>query len=173
MNTIETIKTRRSIRNFDPEKELTDDQISKLLESARLAPSAGNLQSWYFYIVKNKEKKEEIANAALNQQFIATAPLVIISCADLKRSESKYGDRGRELYAIQDATIATQNIWLTAAELGLGAAWVGAFVEDEIRKILTIPANLRPIAIMPIGYPKESPEPPERRRIEEISKIVD
>ncbi len=173
MNTIETIKTRQSIRRFDTEKELTDNQINTLLESARWAPSAGNLQSWYFYIVKNKEKKEEIANAALDQQFIATAPIVIISCADLERSDSKYGERGRKLYAIQDATIATQNIWLTAVEIGLSAAWVGAFDEDKIRKILNIPENLRPVVIMPVGYPKESPLPSERRRIEEISKMVD
>ncbi len=170
MEVFEAIKKRRSIRKFDSSKKITDKQINKLLEAARWAPSAGNLQSWYFVIIKDQGTKEDIARAALNQDFIAEAPIVIITCADLKRSASRYGQRGISLYAIQDATIALQNIWLTATEMGLGGVWIGAFDEKDVAKVLSLPNHLRPIAIMPIGYPTESPGIPSRRSIKEISR---
>ncbi|MBU3957005.1 nitroreductase family protein [Patescibacteria group bacterium] len=172
MEVFEAIKKRRSIRRFDPTKEVTDKQIEKFLEAARWAPSAGNLQSWFFVVVKNKKTKQELAKATLGQDFVAQAPVVIVSCADLERSASRYGGRGEKLYAFQDATIANQNIWLAATEMGLGAVWVGAFDENEVSRILNLPSHLRPIAILPIGYPAESPSPPSRRSITEISRKV-
>ena len=108
--------------------------------------------------------------AALDQEEVAQAPLVIISCADPEQSASKYGTRGRELYAIQDATIATQNIWLAATAMGLGTVWVGAFNEKKVAKLLDLPSTMRPIASLPIGYPAESPSPPARRSINKIHK---
>lgn len=172
MEVSEAIKKRRSIRKFDPEKEVTDKQIEKLLEAARWAPSAGNLQSWFFVVVRDKKTKEELAEAASGQDFVAQVPVIIISCADLERNASRYGNRGSSFYAFQDATIATQNLWLAATEMGLGAVWVGAFNENEVSRILNLPSHLRPIAILPIGYPAESPSPPPRRSIKEISKKV-
>lgn len=172
MEVFEAIKKRRSIRRFDPKKEVTEEQVEKLLEAARWAPSAGNLQSWFFVVVRDQGVKEELVEAALGQDFIAEAPIVIVSCADLKRSSSRYGNRGSTLYAIQDATIATQNLWLAATEMGLGGAWIGAFDEDKVSQILDLPSRLRPIVILPIGYPAESPLPPPRRSIEEVSRKV-
>ena len=172
MDVFEAIKNRRSIREFDPNKEITDQQIEKLLEATRWAPSAGNLQSYYFIVIKDKDAKEEIARAVSNQDFIAQAPVVIISCADLERSASRYGQRGVSLYAIQDATIALQNLWLQATKMGLGAVWIGAFNEEEVSNILNLSSNLRPIAILPLGYPAESPEAPPRRSIKEVSRKI-
>lgn len=172
MEVFKAIKKRRSIRRFDPNKEITEKQVEKLLEAARWAPSAGNLQSWFFAVVQDKRVKEKLAEAALGQDFIAEAPIIIVSCADLEKSSSRYGNRGTTLYAIQDATIATQNIWLTATEIGLGGVWVGAFDEDKVSQILDLPSHLRPIAILPIGYPAESPSPPPRRSLAEIHKKV-
>lgn len=172
MEVFEAIKKRRSIRRFNPDKKVPDEQIEKLLEAARWAPSAGNLQSWFFIVVKDQETKERLAETAWNQDFVAQAPVVIVSCADLQRCAFRYGSRGETLYAIQDATIATQNIWLTATEMGLGAVWVGAFDEDGVSRILELPSHLRPIAILPIGYPAESPSPPSRRSLKEISRKV-
>jgi len=170
MEVSEAIKKRRSIRKFDPEKEVTDKQIEKLLEAARWAPSAGNLQSWFFVVVKDQKIKDKLVEAALGQDFIAEAPVIIVSCSDLERSATRYGNRGSSLYAIQDATIATQNLWLMATEMGLASIWVGAFDEDRVSQILNLPSHLRPIAIMPIGYPAESPLSPPRRSIKEISR---
>lgn len=170
MKVFEAIKKRRSIRKFDPTKKVTDEKIERLLEAARWAPSAGNLQSWFFFVVSDQKLKQQLVEAALGESFIAEAPVVFISCADLQRSASRYGRRGEALYAIQDATIATQNIWLAATEMGLGMVWIGAFDEDEISRVLELPTHLRPIAILPIGYPAESPSPPTRRSIKEISR---
>lgn len=172
MKVFEAIKKRRSIRRFDPKKEVTEEQVEKLLEAARWAPSAGNLQSWFFVVVRDQGVKEQLIKAALGQDFIAEAPIIIISCADLEKSSSRYGKRGSILYAIQDATIATQNLWLAATEMELGGVWVGAFDEDKVSRILDLPSHLRPIAILPIGYPAESPSPPPRRSLTEIHKKV-
>ncbi len=172
MELFEAIKKRRSIRKFDSTREVTDKQIEKLLEAARWAPSAGNLQSWFFVVIKDQKTKEQIVKAARGQDFIAQASIVIISCVDLKRISSRYGNRGETLYAIQDTSIATQNIWLTATEMGLGAVWIGAFDEKEVSQILNLPSHLRPVALMPIGYPAESPSPPPRRSIKEISRKI-
>jgi nitroreductase len=172
MEVFEAIKKRRSIRKFDSSKEVTDKQIEKLLEAARWAPSAGNLQSWFFVVVKDQKTKEQIVKAAKGQDFIAQASVVIISCIDLERIASRYGSRGETLYAIQDASIATQNIWLAATEMELGAVWIGAFDEERLAEVLNLPGHLRPVAILPIGYPEESPKPPPRRPIKEISKKI-
>lgn len=91
------------------------------------------------------------------------APLVIVACADLT-IENYYGKRGSELYALQDVAASIQNLMLLCYERGLGSVWVGAFTEGGISKILNLPSNLRPISIIPIGYPRESPRPPERVR---------
>lgn len=179
MDVLEAIKKRRAIRRYDPGKDVTGEQIEKLLEAARWAPSAGNLQGRFIIVVRDKVAKERLVEAAWGQSFIAAAPVVFVFCADLERSASKYGNRGRELYAIQDATLAAQNLWLAATEMSLAAGWVGAFDEEEVSRILDLEENLRPITIMPLGYPAklssagaESPSPPPRRAISEISKQV-
>lgn len=172
MKILETIKKRRSIRKFHLEKEVSEKQVNQLLEAARWAPSAGNLQSWYFMVVRLPSLKEELVRAALGQSFIAQASVVIVSCADLKRSASGYGQRGESLYALQDTTIASQNICLAAVEIGLATTWVGAFDEKKVSQILSLPRTLRPIALLPVGYPAQSPSPPPRRSIKEISKII-
>jgi len=172
MEVFEAIKKRRSVRRFDPKREVSGEQVEKLLEAARWAPSAGNLQSWFFVVVRDKTVKERLAEAALGQSFIAEAPVVIVVCADLERSASKYMSRGRELYAIQDTTLAAENLWLAAVGMGLAASWTGAFDEEEVLQILDLEESLRPVAIMPLGYPAESPSPPPRRPVKEISKTI-
>jgi len=169
MDVIEAIKKRRSIRKYNQSKKITDEQIEKLLDVAGLAPSAGNLQSWHFVVIKDSEIKSQIAQAANNQTFIANADVVFVSCADCKRSSSHYGERGKNLYSIQDATLASLNMWLCATSMGLGVCWVGAFDEKRVSEILSLSENLRPVAILPLGYPAESPQAHPRRAIEKIS----
>jgi len=163
----EAIRTRRSIRRFQA-KDVPEELVVKLIDAARWAPSAGNVQPWEFIIVRDPRLKEAIARAALNQRFIAQAPVVIVVCADEMRSGRVYGPRGSTLYCIQDTAAATQNLLLAAHALGLGACWVGAFNEEEVRRILRIPPGVRPVAIVPVGYPAESPRAPPRRGLEEI-----
>ncbi|RLI15860.1 nitroreductase family protein [Candidatus Bathyarchaeota archaeon] len=167
MDVLEAIKGRRSIRAFKSQAVSTEI-VEKLIDAARWAPSAGNIQPWEFIIVRNPEIKRNLAKAALNQSFIEEAPVVIVVCADEIRSSQGYGVRGKTLYCIQDAAAATQNIHLVAYSLGLGTCWVGAFNEEEARKILEIPEGVRPVAIIPVGYPAEKPPARNRRPLNQI-----
>lgn len=157
---LKVIRERRSIRNFQ-KKDIPDEIIKKLIDALIWAPSAGNLQSRKFYFVKDEKTKYDIATAALNQNFIAEAPLVVIGCTD-RRIENRYGDRGVNLYAIQDVACSIMNMMLTAWENGLGSVWVGAFKESDVFEILDMPNNLRPVAIVPVGYPFKIPPAPPR-----------
>ena len=163
----EAIQGRRSIRAFES-REVPEELVERLIEAARWAPSAGNIQPWEFIIVRKQEIKRKLAEAALYQSFIEEAPVVIVVCADEVRSTQGYGMRGKTLYCIQDTAAAIQNIHLAAYSMGLGTCWVGAFREDEARKVLKTPAGLRPVAIIPVGYPAETPSPRSRRPLRQI-----
>lgn len=166
MDVMTAIKNRRSIRRF-LNKEIPRDAIDVLKDALIWAPSAGNLQSRRFYFVFNNDVKNRIVDTALHQTFIAQAPLVVIACADLLIGRS-YGSRGEELYSIQDVACSIENMMLAAHSLGLGSVWVGAFHEDEISKDLDMPPNLRPVAIVPVGYSAHTPSPPRRLEKDEL-----
>jgi nitroreductase len=167
MDVLEAIKGRRSVRAFKSQ-DVSPEIVEKLIDAARWAPSAGNIQPWEFIIVRKPEIKRALAEAALDQTFIEEAPVVIVICANENRSSQGYGIRGKTLYCIQDTAAAIQNIHLAAYSLGLGTCWIGAFREEEAREILNIPHGVRPVAIVPVGYPAESPSPPSRRPISQI-----
>jgi len=167
MDCLQAIYTRRSIRKF-MSKDIGDDKIIEILKAGNAAPSAGNLQARDFIVVRNPEIKLKLAIASLNQMFIAEAPIVIVVCANYPRSMRYYGERGK-LYAEQDATAAVENMLLAIHSLGLGAVWVGAFDEDRVSQILNIPSYVRPIAIIPVGYPAENPGIRRRKDINEIT----
>jgi len=166
MELFEAIKGRRSIRKFK-EEDVDDELIGKIVEAGIWAPSAGDLQSWNAIIVKDDQEKIKIAMAAYFQDFIAKAPVIIVMCANRANAGARYGERGRDLYCIQDTACATQNIMLAAYALGLGAAWIGAFKEEDIAKLLNLPDYLRPVALIPVGYSDEAPKAPPRRSVEE------
>lgn len=167
MDVLETIRLRSSIRSFT-DADVSDDSVKKLIDAARRAPSAGNIQPWEFVIVRNPEIKRRLAAGALDQSFIEEAPVVIVVCADQKASSRGYGSRGANLYCIQDTAAAIENMLLTACALGLGACWVGAFHEEEVRSALRVPESIRPVAIVPVGYPAEKPRSRYKRPLEEI-----
>jgi len=147
--------------------------VTKLLEAAIRAPSAGNCQPWYFFVVRNQEIKRALAHAALGQWFVSEAPVVIVVCAEPERSALRYGNRGTYLYSLQDTAAATEHLLLAAVASGLGACWVGAFDEEEASRALVLPSHLRPVAIVPIGYPTGRPSSrTDRRRLETVSKLV-
>ena len=148
------LPSRHCVRSFDPGKEIPDDKVEKILSAAKMAPSAGNAQDWEFIVIRAGKIKQQLVEAAGNQDFIAPAPVVIIVCLNFKKINPEYGQRGRELYAIQDTAAAAQNILLAATALGLGACWVGAFDEAKVKGVLGLGQNLRPVVIIPIGYPK-------------------
>ena len=160
MEFLEAIRERRSIRNFQ-KKDISQKIVDKLIDALIWAPSAGNLQARKFFFVKDAKLKEDIAAAALNQDFIGEAPLVIVGCTD-SRISSRYGERGVSLYSIQDVAASIMGMMLVAHENGLGTVFVGAFSEEDVFDLLKLPGNLRPVAIVPVGYPVRIPSPPPR-----------
>jgi nitroreductase len=163
----EAIKNRRSIRTYK-KQELPKETLSQLIDAARLAPSAGNGQPWAFVVTEKQETKQMLSAAAYGQKSLLEASAVIVVCVDQKRAEESYGERGRNLYCIQDTAAAVQNILLTACSLGLGTCWIGAFQQEEIRKVIKAPPEMHPVAMIAVGYPNESPPARSRRSAAEV-----
>jgi nitroreductase len=168
METVECIKTRRSVRKFS-DKPVPWDNIATILDCGRMAPSAGNLQSWKFIIVEDKGPKEEIARACVDQLWISNAPYIIVVVSEAEKMKRFYDLRGDRLYSVQSCAAAVQNMLLAAHDLGLGACWVGAFDEEKIKTILSCPAETRPQAVIPIGYSAENPVKPNKFPIEIVA----
>ncbi|VBB06179.1 nitroreductase [Lucifera butyrica] len=161
-----------SVRSFQPDP-IPDATLGRILEAASWAPSAGNLQPWYFYVVINSELKHRLAEAAFEQQQIEAAPVAIVLMADPARSNERYGERGAQLYCIQDTAAAAQNMLLAAEGLGLGACWVGAFDERRVQELVEAPPRLRAVAILCIGYSDEpEDEYKERFSVAEVTKLL-
>lgn len=159
MDVLDAIKLRRSIRKFK-DRPVEWEKVSLILEAAKSAPTAGNLQNFKFILVTDKDKIKKLSEACLKQFWIQTANMIIVVVAEPQKAEQFYGARGERLYTVQNCAAAVQNILLTATSLGLGSCWVGAFDESEIKDILSIPKESRPQAVVPIGYADEVvPEP--------------
>jgi nitroreductase len=170
MNILDIIIQRRSIRDFQ-NREIPQDLLDGLIEALRWAPSAGNMQSRKFYFVFAQDVKKKLAKAALNQNFITKAPLAVVACLD-RNVSVRYGDRGVNLYGIQDVSASVMNMMLAAHAMGLGTVWVGAFNEFEVLEILDLPQNLRPIAIIPVGFPSKVPMPTSRIARQELIVMI-
>ena len=150
----EAVTKRHSIREFQP-KDVSDETVKEIIELAKLAPSAGNLQSYKVVITKKKLTSFD-------------APVNIVIFSDLEKSGARYGERGKTLYAIQDATIFASYLQLAIVDAGLASVWVGSFDENELKKELKIPGNLKPIAVIPLGYSTSEKTERDRRSFEEI-----
>jgi nitroreductase len=146
MDVFEAVKKRHSTRAYEL-KSVPEEKLNRILEAARLAPSAGNVQPWHFIIVKDREKRETLAKGGRYARFLAESPIVIVGCGDQKASPNWYK---------VDVAIAMQNMVLTATEEGLGTCWIGSFNENQVKGLLKIPENLRVIALMALGYPRET-----------------
>ena len=131
-----------------------DVLIDKLIDAGKKSPSAGGLKDQRFTVVKDEEAKHQLMETSRGQRQVGEASVIIVVSSDVDVVSGKYGDRGRDLYAAQDCAAATENILLAATALGLGACWVGAFDENEVRKILNLPENHRPMVMIPVGYEK-------------------
>ena len=168
MNLQDAINQRRSIRTYK-NQPLPQGTVEALLEAARQAPSAGNVQPWAFVVAETAQTKQALSAAAYKQKDIVEASAVIVVCADEARAEERYGARGKTLYCLQDTAAAIQNLLLTACSMGLGTCWIGAFKEAEVRKVIRAPTHMRPVAFIAVGYPNEAPHPRGRRPINEIT----
>jgi len=157
MDVKEAIETRRSIRKFSP-KELHPEEIIDLVDAGRYAPSAGNQQNWKFILIKDQNRKNEIADACFQQTWMASAPLMICVVGMTEDVKRMYGTRGEMLYSIQNCAIASQNIMLRAHEMGFGSCMISAFEEGMIKRILNIGDEGRPQCFICVGYSTDTPD---------------
>ena len=169
VDVFEAIKNRRSIRAYK-RQDLPAGTIERLLEAATWAPSAGNVQPWFFVVAAQPETRRNLSLAAYGQRDVEEAPVVVVVCADQKRAQERYGERGKTLYCIQDTAAAVQNILLSAWALGLGTCWIGAFKEEQVRKVINAPDGVKPVALILVGYPDEAPEPRSKCPLSETTR---
>ena len=164
MDLWEALRTRRSIRGYDPQP-IPRETIEKVLDAARIAPSAANRQPWHFYVITDAPKREQLA-AAYGKEWCWCAPAVIVACA-------RPGDAWRRgdgvNYAWVDVAIAFDHLTLAAHAEGLGTCWIGAFKPEALREVLDIPAELEPVAMTPLGVPEDEGRPTERKPLEEMT----
>jgi nitroreductase len=167
MELMQIAEQRRSIRAF-ADRSLEEEKLQRILEIVSLAPSAGNLQAYEVYIVTDRRQKLALAKASLGQAFVAEAPVVLVFCAHPERSAGRYGERGRRLYSLQDATIACTYAMLAVTDLGLATVWVGAFGDDAVSRAIDLPSDEQPVALLPIGYGAEQPAAAPRRSLSDL-----
>lgn len=162
MTVLEAIRKRYSCRSYQ-ERGIERDKLDTILEAARLAPSARNLQDWRFVVVTDSETKRRVAEATSRPDDFAKAGAIIAAC-----SNSDYVMRCGQAVAPIDVAIALEHICLQATEMGLGTCWIGSFDPQKVRQVLGIPADVAIIELMTIGYPADSKPQPKREPIEKI-----
>ncbi len=167
MGLFETIEARQSVRAYQS-KEIPVEDLDAILSAANQSPSAGNLQAYEIYITRDTGVKRALAKAAWNQDFLAQAPVVLIFCTHPARSTTRYGKRGQQLYCLQDSTIAVAYAQLAATALGFATCWVGAFDDEGVTRAIGLPPGQQPVAILPVGYPAESPQRTSRRSLTDL-----
>lgn len=165
MDFYEVIKKRKSVRAYKKDP-IPDEVLNRIMETARIAPSAKNIQPWKFIIVKDPKVIDELVPACNNQRFIGEAPIVICAVGLEKLDWGRMGGYWSSLPV--DVTIALEHLILAAANEGLGTCWIGAYKEAEVKKVLKIPDGVKVIALTPLGYPNQEPMARPRKPLDEI-----
>lgn len=163
MDLYECIRVRYSVRAYQ-DKDIPDEVLRRILEAARLAPSASNRQDWKFIIVKDPELKQQVAQAARHQMFIAQAPVII---AGVSLNPDRLMSCEVPAYAV-DLGIAMEHIALAAVTEGLGTCWIGDFSQNRVKELLKVPEEYKVVELMPLGYPADKPRVKVRKSLEEI-----
>ena len=164
---LDIIKSRRSVIQFLP-KFVDWDKISKICDAGRHAPSSGNIQNWKFIVILEADLKQKLAESCYEQYDISIAGALIVVCGEPEKAERYYGLRGERLYTIQNCAAAIQNMLIEAQSLGLGTRWLYGFDEDNIKSLLSIPDEVRPQAVIAVGYPKITPKKPPKYPLESL-----
>jgi nitroreductase len=165
MSVLEVIRERRSVRRYNGDP-VPEEALARVLEAARMAPSAKNIQPWKFVVVRDRAIKIGLAKAAFDQTFISEAAIVVAACGFPDKAYKRQG-RFMNSWPI-DLAIAFEHLILQATEEGLGTCWIGAFDETAVKAVLGVPENVRVMAMTPLGWPAESPPPRGRKAMEEI-----
>lgn len=163
MDVFEAIAKRRSIRKYK-NNEIEDEKLEKILESARIAPSASNRQEWKFIVVKDQNTRDKLVEASHGQKFVGKAPVTIVACST---ESERVMPCGQYAYTV-DLSIAVSFMILEATELGLGTCWLGAYDEDKVKEILGIPGGIKVPAMFTLGYADETPAARPRKDLDDI-----
>ncbi len=165
MEYTELIKKRRSIRKYDLAKPVSEELVNKVLEAARLAPSACNIQPVHLVVIRDKKIKEELKEA-YGREWFYTAPVIIAGCVDVDASWKRSYDNFNSAFV--DLAIAFDHLLLAAANEGLGTCWICAFNPVVAAKLLRVPSNIKVVALTPLGFPAEEPAGRPRKELKEI-----
>ncbi len=159
----ETVVKRRQMCREYLDRDVPQEKVERILDVASRYPSAGHTEPQEFIVVRDQGVKEDLARAALNQTFVAQAPVVIVVVSDTRRSARRYGERGVRFYSIIDGAFVAMLILLAVVNEDLGACFVAAFYDREVQEVLDLPGHIRPIGVIPIGYCSEEPRKFRRR----------
>ncbi len=177
MDILDFIKSRRSIRKF-LDKPIEKENLDKILEAARWAPSAGNCQPWRFIVVTDRQRIKKF-DPFFHQPWVINAPTIIVVLSAPEDSRKRYGPSSE--WFVQDCAAASQNMLLMAHGLGLGAVWIGAFSKEAVRKELEIPSQYEVFGLICLGHYQKKGEASldgyvfsnnDRRRRKSIEKIA-
>jgi nitroreductase len=163
MEVMEAIRQRNSIRAYE-DRPVPEEELLKVLDAARLAPSGRNSQAWKFVVVRDRGLRQSLGRAAGGQRHVYTAPVVIAAVAT---EPEDFMRCGIPAYPVNLA-IAIDHMTLAALELGLGTCWIGAFSQDEVKKILGVPERLKVVSLLTLGYPGEAGRPKVRKTLKEV-----
>lgn len=163
MDVMEAIEKRRSVRAYQ-NKLIPEEKLKKILEAARLAPSARNSQPHKFIIVKDPQLIKKIAKEATKYSFIGEAPVIIVAVA---LNPDYVMSSGVPAHPV-DIAIAIDHMTLIAVEEGLGTCWIGGFYQDKIKQILNIPEKYKAVILLPLGYPADSSGKKRRKSQKEL-----
>lgn len=164
MNLMEVVKNRYSCRSYQS-KPIEPEKLQTLIEAARLAPSARNMQDWRFVIVTDAPTRQDLQEAAAGQEFVGQAPVIIVACS----CTNKRMNLCSQPYSSINVSIALEHIALAATSLGLATCWIGSFKPQSVRSILNIPTHIEIVELMTVGYPADSPKSPNRLPAEQIA----
>ncbi len=163
MDVAQAIRTRCSCRNYQ-DRPIEQEKLLAVLEAARQAPSAKNLQDWRFVVVTDRQTKKKLVTAANNQSFLENAGAILIAC-----TVSDHVMRCGQAVGPIDVAIAMEHMCLQATELGLATCWIGSFYPDRIRPIVGIPENVTIIELLALGYPADAPKEHRREALDRIA----
>lgn len=150
MNVLEAIRTRRSVRAYDP-RPIPPKVLERMKAALRWAPSACNFQPWHFVLVADPQQRRKLAAAARNQKWMAQAPVIVVGCGLPQAAYKKMGGSGNSVDV--DLAIAIDHLTLAAVAEGLGTCWIGAFDEQAVKKLLGVRKSVKVVAMTPLGYP--------------------
>jgi len=162
MAVLEAIRKRYSCRAYQ-DKPIEQEKLDQVFEAARLAPSAKNLQDWRFVVVRDKDKKRQVAESTNQPEVFGKAGVMIAAC-----SNSDYVMKCGQAVGPIDVAIALEHICLQATELGLATCWIGSFEAEKVRRVLEIPQDVAIIELMALGYPADKAGEPKREPIEKM-----